>query len=155
MLHTSTRSHCKLGTAFKQMHSAGIWSNVGVWHSLATGVCPEFSERTQCSGFKLAPALQNGNWLCREAYALHAYNFLQQIWGQHEYKCHSVLWHRASLGFQGLLARDLLWANMAILLIRCSWQWQQGSCVQHWAGVCKEPGCGIRSLCCRWSAHDN
>lgn len=49
MLHTSTRSHCKLGTAFKQMHSAGIRTNVGVWHGLATGLCPEFSECTQCS----------------------------------------------------------------------------------------------------------
>lgn len=62
---------------------------------------------------------------------LPAYNFLQQIWGQDEYKFRSMLWSRASICLQGLLARDLLWANVAILLISCSWQWKQDSCVQH------------------------
>lgn len=53
---------------------------------------------------------------------LPAYSFLQQIWGQHEYKFHSMLWSRASICLQGLLAQDLLWANTAILPISCSWQ---------------------------------
>lgn len=36
--------------------------------ALATGLCPEFSGCTWFSGFKSVPALQNGNWLCRNVY---------------------------------------------------------------------------------------
>lgn len=132
MFQTNTRSHCKLGIAFKQMHPAGIWSNVGVCHSLSHRALPRivwmylvlwFQVHASLAEWKLT--LQRCLWA-----SLHTI-FSNRSGDKRDYKCQSVLWRRASLGLQGLLAQDLLWANMARLFIRCSWQWKQGSCVQH------------------------
>ena len=97
-----------------------------------THLCPEQPGCTQCSSFSSVPALQGGSSLSPEMLmGLPAYSFLQQIWGQHEDKSHPMLWRRVSIGLCGLLARALLWANMAILLVSHSWQWKQDSCVQR------------------------